>query len=252
MAKRWRRTKSLRIRRSVAHGRLYRWRLRPVHHGLYQVLWITAEVRPACVWTAAPVRRGGPAAVLVPPGIAHGFRFAHGTRGWVPDLCRRAFSPMRISEHSAGSAHRVRRAARCCRLPPRENTALAIWRPLFAQVDGRSRPPRQRRCQWRPGSPGPCSGASPHVAPVRNPGGGSGRTSPGPVHAFRRAGRAHFLEHWPVSLCLTTGHVGVAPEPPGALRHRRHGDRDFRTAPDPRSDACCSSRRRCRGRRQGK
>ena len=64
----------------------YQWEIDPhVHHGLYQVLWLqqgSAEV-------LLDERRRtvqGPVALVVPPGVVHGFRFAPGTDGTVLTL----------------------------------------------------------------------------------------------------------------------------------------------------------------------
>lgn len=67
----------------------YQWEIEPhVQHGLYQVLWLVqggAEVlldeRQAAI--------NGPGAVVVPPGVVHGFRFAQGTDGLVLTLSAR-------------------------------------------------------------------------------------------------------------------------------------------------------------------
>ncbi len=64
----------------------YQWEIEPhVHHGLYQVLWLqqgSAEV-------LLDERRNtvlGPVALVIPPGVVHGFRFAPGTDGTVLTL----------------------------------------------------------------------------------------------------------------------------------------------------------------------
>lgn len=67
----------------------YQWEIDPhVHHGLYQVLWLqqgSAEVlldeqrQTVC----------GPAAIVVPPNVVHGFRFVPGTDGMVLTLSPR-------------------------------------------------------------------------------------------------------------------------------------------------------------------
>lgn len=61
----------------------YQWEIDPhVHHGLYQVLWLhqgSAEV----LLDEHRATLAGPAAIVVPPGVVHGFRFAQGTDGLV-------------------------------------------------------------------------------------------------------------------------------------------------------------------------
>ena len=66
-----------------SRSRLYDWEIDAhVHHGLLQVLWLRAgqadamldESRSSCV---------GPAALVVPPGVAHAFRFSRHCDGFV-------------------------------------------------------------------------------------------------------------------------------------------------------------------------
>ncbi len=68
----------------------YHWEIEPhVHRGLHQLLWLRQgraklaldEWRPVC---------DGPAAIVVPPGVVHAFRFAPGTEGVVLTLDARA------------------------------------------------------------------------------------------------------------------------------------------------------------------
>ncbi|HUN91370.1 MAG TPA: helix-turn-helix domain-containing protein [Burkholderiaceae bacterium] len=69
-----------------SRSRLYRWEIEPhVHHALYQVLWIGAGSAETTLDVAHQVVRG-PAAVVVPPGVVHGFRFAPETDGHVLSL----------------------------------------------------------------------------------------------------------------------------------------------------------------------
>lgn len=79
----------LHIEEVQSRSRLYHWEIAPhLHHGLYQVLWVqqgAAEV------VLDEYRSGvqGPAAIVVPPGVVHGFRFAPGTDGLVLTLSAR-------------------------------------------------------------------------------------------------------------------------------------------------------------------
>ena len=69
-----------------SRSRLYQWEIRPhVHRGLYQALWVMRG-RAA---VALDDWRGdveGPAAIVAPPGVVHGFRFAPDTDGHVLTL----------------------------------------------------------------------------------------------------------------------------------------------------------------------
>ena len=72
-----------------SRSRLYRWEIDAhLHPGLYQVLWLrqgSAEV----VLDERREHVQGPAAIVIPPGVVHGFRFAPGTDGLVLTLSAR-------------------------------------------------------------------------------------------------------------------------------------------------------------------
>ncbi|OGB15770.1 MAG: AraC family transcriptional regulator [Burkholderiales bacterium RIFCSPLOWO2_12_67_14] len=79
----------LHIESVESRSRLYHWEIEPhVHQGLYQILWLqrgSAEV-VLDEWRAAVA---GPAAIVVPPGVVHGFVFAPETDGRVLTLSAR-------------------------------------------------------------------------------------------------------------------------------------------------------------------
>ncbi|WP_233259625.1 helix-turn-helix domain-containing protein [Ramlibacter sp. WS9] len=72
-----------------SRSRLYHWEIEPhVHQGLYQVLWLHAG--KAQVWLDEQRETAeGPVAIVVPPGVVHGFRFAPDTDGLVLTLSAR-------------------------------------------------------------------------------------------------------------------------------------------------------------------
>jgi len=73
-----------------SRSRLYRWEIDAhLHHGLHQVVWLqrgSAEVD----LDGSRSRCAAPAAVAIPPGVVHGFRFAADTEGYVLTLNPRA------------------------------------------------------------------------------------------------------------------------------------------------------------------
>jgi AraC family transcriptional regulator, transcriptional activator of pobA len=79
----------LHIEQVVSRSQLYQWEIEPhVHHGLYQVLWLqqgSAEV----LLDEHRQTVNGTAAIVVPPGVVHGFRFAPETDGLVLTLSAR-------------------------------------------------------------------------------------------------------------------------------------------------------------------
>jgi AraC family transcriptional activator of pobA len=67
----------------------YQWEIEPhVHHGLYQVLWLQSGSADALLDEQRETVQG-PVALVVPPGVVHGFRFAPGTDGMVLTLSAR-------------------------------------------------------------------------------------------------------------------------------------------------------------------
>lgn len=79
----------LHIEAVASRSRLYRWEISPhVHQGLYQVLWLQRGVAEVVLdeWVQ---RVQGPAAIVVPPAVVHGFRFAPDTEGLVLTLSAR-------------------------------------------------------------------------------------------------------------------------------------------------------------------
>lgn len=72
-----------------SRSQLYQWEIEPhLHQGLYQVLWL---YRGSAVVTLDGRRHRvpGPAAIVLPPGVVHGFRFEQGTEGMVLTLSAR-------------------------------------------------------------------------------------------------------------------------------------------------------------------
>jgi AraC family transcriptional activator of pobA len=76
----------LHIEEIQSRSRGHDWDIQPhLHHGLYQVVWIReGSARVALDTDRQEV--SGPVAVIVPPGIVHGFRFAPETQGRVLTL----------------------------------------------------------------------------------------------------------------------------------------------------------------------
>ena len=72
-----------------SRSQLYQWEIEPhLHQGLYQVLWLyqgSAEV----MLDERRHRVTGPAAIVLTPGVVHGFRFEQGTHGMVLTLSAR-------------------------------------------------------------------------------------------------------------------------------------------------------------------
>lgn len=102
-----------------SRSRLHRWEIDPhTHHALHQVLWVAAG--PAEIELDGTRQQcDGPVAVVIPPGVVHGFRFSADTDGQVltfnpaamiegdapgtGDALRALFAAARVLPFAAGS-----------------------------------------------------------------------------------------------------------------------------------------------------
>ncbi len=102
-----------------SRSRLHRWEIDPhTHHALHQVLWVASG--PAEIeLDGARQQCDGPVAVVIPPGVVHGFRFRADTDGQVltfnpaamiegdvpgtGDALRALFAAPRVLRFAAGS-----------------------------------------------------------------------------------------------------------------------------------------------------
>jgi len=72
-----------------SRSRLYQWEIEPhVHQGLVQILWVQ-EGQVDIRLDDMTATLEGPAAIVVPPDVVHGFRFAQGTDGLVLTVSHR-------------------------------------------------------------------------------------------------------------------------------------------------------------------
>lgn len=73
----------LHIEEIESRSSLYQWEIDPhLHSGLYQVVWV-GQGRAQVTLDEVREEAVGPAAVIIPPGVVHGFQFAPGTQGRV-------------------------------------------------------------------------------------------------------------------------------------------------------------------------
>ena len=79
----------LHIERIRDRSLTYQWEIEPhTHHGLYQVVWVDEGAGEVAL-DLSRAHADGPAAIVLPPGTVHGFRFAPETQGWVLTLSAR-------------------------------------------------------------------------------------------------------------------------------------------------------------------
>jgi AraC family transcriptional activator of pobA len=72
-----------------ARSSLYEWEISPhIHKGLYQVLWVASGTLDVQL-DGVVQQVSGPVALVVPPGVVHGFKFAPETDGLVLSLNER-------------------------------------------------------------------------------------------------------------------------------------------------------------------
>ncbi len=72
-----------------SRSQIYQWEIEPhQHHGLYQVLWLY-QGSATMMLDERRQKLQGPAAVVLTPGVVHGFRFEEGSQGMVLTLSTR-------------------------------------------------------------------------------------------------------------------------------------------------------------------
>ena len=73
----------LHIESIVSRSRQYDWEIDAhVHQGLHQILWVR-EGSVAAMLDESRIDAQGPALLVIPPGVAHAFRFSPGCEGYV-------------------------------------------------------------------------------------------------------------------------------------------------------------------------
>ena len=186
----------LHIEEVQSRSRLYEWEIEPhVHQGLYQVLWLQAG-HASVVMDGTPDEVAGPAAIVVPPGVVHGFRFAPGTDGLVLTLSARLL--MEGEFQAIGDAFRTLFAQPgVLRCTPAEQAAVrlnALFRELAAEfaLPGAADAPvlvwLARSVLWR------LAQASEQQQPTTV----RGHRHQALFTRFLLLVEQHFLEHWPL------------------------------------------------------
>jgi len=188
----------LHIEEVQSRSRIHEWEIKPhVHHGLYQVVWVqrgTANVALDELHETAE----GPAAVVVPPGVVHGFSFAPDTDGLVLTLSARflvegEFQSVGEAFRALFSAPGILRFAVDDGVAVRLHSVLRELAAEFAQPGAAESPVAgwlARAVVWRLGSA--CAqGRQPPV-------GKRAHRHQALFTRFQLLVEQHFLEHWPL------------------------------------------------------
>jgi AraC family transcriptional activator of pobA len=114
----------LHIEEVQSRSRLYRWEIHAhLHHGLYQVIWLREGAAQVAL-DELHENVAAPAAVVIPPGVVHGFRFAPESQGYVL-----TFSPRWLVEGDQATAGAAfRRLFTAARVLPLEASRLDVQR----------------------------------------------------------------------------------------------------------------------------
>lgn len=183
----------LHVEEVQSRSRPHQWEIdRHVHQGLFQIVWVTQGSADLLLDETRDEARG-PAAVVVPPGVVHGFRFAPETDGFVLTLSprfllegefqatgesfRQLFSAagvLRIEDDAlAGRLHNLfRTLADEFAAPDAPGSPVAQWlaRAIVARLaQARADAPREQERGWR---------------------------NPALYARFMLLVEAHYLEHW--------------------------------------------------------
>lgn len=189
---------ALHIESIAARSRLYDWEIAAhVHHGLHQVLWLRSGSAQT-VLDAARASAHGPVVLVIPPGVAHAFRFSRQADGHVLTLKAAALIE-RDADDAADALNRLFAAPRRFPLDDAPDE-VARLQPLFEALhaeqsgaDGAASPVPlwlARAIVWR------LARLSRQAEPDAS------RKAAGDRALYTRwvvLLEAHYREHWPVS-----------------------------------------------------
>jgi AraC family transcriptional regulator, transcriptional activator of pobA len=181
---------ALHIEDVASRSQRYGWEIEPhLHQGLHQALWLFAgeadvqldEVRE---------RVSGPAAILLPPGVAHGFKFSAETDGLVLTLSAR----FAMEEGPAGATIRRVFGARILRFSAADLRVARID-ALFREL--------HHECQSAEGARSPAAAWLARALLWRLAEACGAAAGEGPTQAlyarFLMLVERHFAEHWPLT-----------------------------------------------------
>lgn len=201
-----------------SRSRQYDWEIDAhVHQGLHQVIWLQCGPVQAMLDETRSSARG-PAVIVIPPGVAHAFRFSPASEGHVLTVNAALLAEGNAADVAdAGAAlQRLSATPRTLSLDaassdlPRLQQLFEALQAETVAADGAGSPvPRwlARAVVWR------LAQLSQHDAAVATRRGGPGRGGAGRRSLYTRwvvLLEAHYLQHWPVS--RYADELGLTPE----------------------------------------
>ncbi len=200
---------ALHIEDVASRSRRYDFEIEPhLHQGLHQVLWLFAGEADVQLDEVGE-RVSGPAAILLPPGVAHGFKFDGEIDGLVLTLSAR----FALEDGTDGGA--IRRAFGVARV-----LRLSGADPRVARIDALFRE-LHHECQGAEGARAPAALwlARALVCRLADAAGPAARE--GPTQAlyarFLMLVERHFAEHWPLTRYAET--LGLSTQKLNRLAH---------------------------------
>lgn len=123
-----------------SRSRLYDWEIDAhIHHGLHQLLWLRHGSVHALL-DETRIAASGPVALVIPPGVAHAFRFARHTQGYVFTFDAALLTER--DDEEAGTALRTLFATPTALSFAADDAAMlrldALWQALHAEAQAPS------------------------------------------------------------------------------------------------------------------
>lgn len=193
----------LHVESIAARSRLYRWEIDShVHQGLHQVVWLHAGPVDA-VLDESRSQAEGPLALVIPPGVAHAFRFTPASEGHVLTFDPRLLSEDDAEQRMAGALQSLFATPCVLAVPARDAARL---QPLFVQL----------LAEHESSDPGPVTGWLARavlwrLAQVAARSATPARRAAQPLYTrWVALAEAHYREHWPVTRYAAT--LGLSAE----------------------------------------
>ena len=187
----------LHIESIVSRSRLYDWEIDAhVHHGLHQLLWVWQGSVHAQL-DETRIQASGPLALVVPTGVAHAFRFAPHTEGYVLTFDASVLAEQGGSGSAIGTALHTLFATPTALPLPAQDAAVqqlqSLWQALHAEAQQYPAAPHPvplwlacsvlwHLAQWRPRCDGPPRVQGRHALYTR----------------WLVLVEKHYTEHWPI------------------------------------------------------